>query len=172
MATKWEKVRKISRVRPDSDDGITDDCNDSLDDSKVFVIINGEYSLRTDEQGFKPKFYQGKPAYSRSQPILTQSSYDFLRLPVPQDTGRQNTCDEAGRTTLRRTSSAYSLLSGNEIDGDIPTRSHSFLKNAQRILVKDLFTKHESRRCYDLKVRLHALFTNKAKTKKPRFFIF
>ena len=152
MSAKWEKVRYLSRVRPDSDDGRTDECNDSLDDSDVHFKINGEYSAQTTEEGFKWNVSREKPSFYRSQPVLKETSYDCVRLSVPQDIGRHIREDAAGRTPLSRTSSVYSLANGHEIDGDIPTRSQSVFKNHRRVILTDLFTKHETGKPFELKV--------------------
>ena len=159
MATKWEKVRYLSRVRPDLEDGRTDECNDSLDDFEAQVKIKDDYSAQTTEDGFKSNVLGNKPCLSRSQPILRARSYDCVRLSVPQDIGRRNTHENAADSTpLRRTSSVYLLLNGHEVDGNIPQRSPSFHKNDRRVLVKDLFTKHinETGKSYALKVRRSA----------------
>ena len=148
MASKWEKVKYVSRVRPDSDDGRTDECNDSLDD--IDVRFNGEYS--TGER-FSCNVHHEKQSLHHSQPILTANSYDCLRLPVPQDIGRRNNHEYTDGVSMRKTSSV-SVLNCQEIDGDIPKRSSSFLKDNRRVLVKELFTKHlhGDEKSYGLKV--------------------
>ncbi|CAH3142085.1 unnamed protein product [Porites lobata] len=151
MATKWEKVKYIQRVRPDSDDGLTDECYDAIDDSKVNITLNGEQSALTSQEGIKPKFYQENPLLSQSQPILKHRSNSCLYLSVPQNIGRQKTHEEArGTSSLRKTSSTFSLVNNHEIDGDISTRSQPS-KNTPRILVRDLFNSKPEYKSHRLK---------------------
>lgn len=161
MATKWEKVKYIRRVRPDSDDGLTDECYDAIDDSKVNITLNGEQSALTSQEGIKPKFYQENPLLSQSQPILKHRSNSCLYLSVPQNIGRQKTHEEArGTSSLRKTSSTFSLVNNHEIDGDISTRSQPS-KNTPRILVRDLFNSKPEYKSHRLKVSLNIIYINK-----------
>ena len=161
MATKWEKVKYIWRVRPDSDDGLTDECNDHIDDSKVNITLNGEQSALTSQEGIKPKFYRENPMLSHSQPILKHRSNSCLYLSVPQNIGTQKIHEEArGTSSLRKTSSTFSLVNSHEIDGDISTRSQPS-KNAPRILVKDLFRTKPEYKSHWLKVSLNMIYINK-----------
>lgn len=160
MATKWETVKYLSRVRPDSDDGRTDDCNDSSDEDDLEVQINGKCSVqpsRSSGERFNFKACYEKPILHHSQPILKTKSFDCLRLPVPQNIRRSYKHEEADATPVRRASSVYSLFNGHEIDGDIPKRSHSLHKNNRRVLLKDLFSKFEVEKSYRFKVSRCAL---------------
>ena len=164
MATNWGKVKYIARVRPDSDDGIIDDCNDSLDECEVRVKIND-----TDQHdGLKTRS-------RRFQPYLKRIQYDSLCLSVPQDIGRGNDIPyeqvksgQADKTALRKRSHSANSLSvsygspGSDINGDIPLRSQSLLKVVnRRVLVKDLFAKEEEVDTYDMKVRRRKLYPSK-----------
>jgi len=167
MATNWGKVKYIARVRPDSDDGIIDDCNDSLDESEVRVKINDVFG-ETDQDGLKSK------SSRRFQPYLKRIQYDSLCLSVPQDIGRgidipyeQVKSGQAGKTALRKRShsaNSLSVLYASEINGDIPLQSQTQLKIVhRRVLVKDLFAKEEVD-SYDIKVRLNKLYPSKYDT--------
>lgn len=176
MATKWEKVKYIRRVRPDSDDGLTDECYDAIDDSKVNITLNGEQSALTSQEGIKPKFYQENPLLSQSQPILKHRSNSCLYLSVPQNIGRQKIHEEArGTSSLRKTSSTFSLVNSHEIDGDISTRSQPS-KNTPRILVRDLFNSKPQYKSHRLKVSLNIIYINKllyaAKSRFSTFLCF
>ena len=157
MATKWETVKYLSRVRPDSDDGRTDDCNDSSDEDDLEVQINGKWSKQPSGERFNFKAYYEKPTLHHSQPILKTKSFDCLRLPVPQSIGRPYKHEEADTIPVRRASSVYSLLNGHEVDGDIPKRSQSLQKNNRRVFLKDLFSKFEDVKSYGFKVSRYPL---------------
>lgn len=165
MATNWGKVKYIARVRPDSDDGIIDDCNDSLDECEVRVKINDVLGETDQDDGFKTRS-------RRCQPHLKRIQYDSLCLSVPQDIGRGNDIPyeqvksgQADKTALRKRShsaNSLSVLYGSEINGDIPLRSQSLLKIVnRRVLVKDLFAKEEEVDTYDMKVRHSKLYPSK-----------
>lgn len=165
MATNWGKVKYIARVRPDSDDGIIDECNDSLDECEVRVKINDVLGETDKDDGLKTKS-------RRFQPYLKRIQYDSLCLSVPQDIGRRNDIPyeqvksgEADKTALRKRShstNSLSVLYGSEINGDIPLRSQSLLKIVNpRVLVKDLFTKQEEADTNEMKVRHGKLYPPK-----------
>ena len=158
MASKWEKVKYVSRVRPDSDDGRTDECNDSLGD--IDVRFNGEFSAQATGERFNYRVHQERLSLHHSQPILKANSYDCLRLSVPQNIGRRNSHEYTDGVSRTRTSSVFSLLNGHEIDGDIPKRSQSFLKDNRRVLVKELFAKHlhDDGKSYGLKVSRSSVY--------------
>lgn len=165
MASKWEKVKYVSRVRPDSDDGRTDECNDSLDN--IDVRFNGEFSAQATGQRFNYHVHQERPSLHHSQPILKANSYDCLRLSVPQDIGRRNSHEsDTDGASRKRTSSVFSLLNGHEIDGDLPKRSQSFLKDNRRVLVKELFAKHlhDDGKSYRLKVSRSSVYEQTLKS--------
>lgn len=154
MASNWGKVKYISRVRPDSDDGINDECNDSLDECEVRVKIHDVLG-ETEQDGLKARPLS-------FQPNLKRAEYDSLCLSVPQDIGRrtnnsyQQKSSEAEKTALRKRSfSANSLaLYGSEVNGDISFRTQSLIKIVnRRVLVKDLFTQQEEADIYKKKVR-------------------
>lgn len=155
MSSNWGKVKYISRVRPDSDDGIMDECNDSLDECEVRVKINDVLG-ETEQDGLKTRPLS-------FQPNLKRAEYDSLCLSVPQDIGRRTNnsyqqvkSGEAEKSALRKRSfSANSLaVYGSEVNGDIPLRSQSLIKIVnRRVLVKDLFTKQEEADTSEKKVR-------------------
>ena len=165
MATNWGKVKYIARVRPDSDDGITDDCNDSLDECEVRVKINDALGETDQDDGLKTRS-------RRFQPYLKRIQYDSLCLSVPQDIGRGNDIPyeqvksgQADKTALRKRShsaSSLSILYDSEVNGGIPLRSQSLGKIVnRRVLVKDLFAKEEEVDTYDMKVRHRKLYLSK-----------
>lgn len=161
MATNWGKVKYIARVRPDSDDGMIDECNDSLDECEVQVKIN-DVLRDTDHDGLNTRSLG-------LQPNLKRAQHDSLCLSVPQDLGRRTNnpyeqvkSGEAERTALRKRSHSANFASfsvhGSEVNGDIPLRSQSLLKIVnRRVLVKDMFMKQEEADTYDMKVRHSAL---------------
>lgn len=161
MATNWDKVKYISRVRPDSDDGRIDECNDSLDESEVRVKIN-DVLRETDEDGSNPNIHRMCPTSSRFRTNLKRNSREGLCLSVPQDIGRRNVLysqtnssePAAEKTDFRKTSlSMNSLLYGSEFNGDIPVRPQALVKMNRRPLVKHLFFKQEeSDTYYEFKV--------------------
>jgi len=164
MATNWGKVKYIARVRPDSDDGINDDCNDSLDESEVRVKINDVLGDNDQHDGLK-----ARPR--RFQPYLKRIQHDSLCLSVPQDIGRGNhipneqvKSGQDDKTALRKRShsaNSLSVLYASEINGDIPLRSQSLIKIVnRRVLVKDLFAKEEVDTS-DMKVRHSKLYPSK-----------
>lgn len=169
MASKWEKVKYVSRVRPDSDDGRTDECNDSLGD--IDVRFNGEFLAQETGERFNYRVHQERLSLHHSQPILKANSYDCLRLSVPQDIGRRNSHEYTDGVSRTRTSSVFSLLSGQETDGDIPKRSQSFLKDNRRVLVKELFAKHlhDDGKSYGLKVSRSSVCEQTLKSSKRVF---
>lgn len=169
MASKWEKVKYVSRVRPDSDDGRTDECNDSLGD--IDVRFNGEFLAQETGERFNYRVHQERLSLHHSQPILKTNSYDCLRLSVPQDIGRRNSHEYTDGVSRTRTSSVFSLLSGQETDGDIPKRSQSFLKDNRRVLVKELFAKHlhDDGKSYGLKVSRSSVCEQTLKSSKRVF---
>ena len=165
MATNWGKVKHIARVRPDSNDGIIDDCNDSVDECEVRVKINDVLGDIDQDDGLKTRS-------RRFQPYLKRIQYDSLCLSVPQDIGRgsdipyeQVKSGQADKTALRKRShsaNSLSVLYGSEINGDIPLRSQSLLKIVnRRVLVKDLFAKEEEVDTFDMKVRHSKLYPSK-----------
>lgn len=168
MATNWGKVKYIARVRPDSDDGIIDDCNDSLDECEVRVKINDVLEDTDQDDRLKTRS-------RRFQPYLKRIQYDSLCLSVPQDIGRGNDIPyeqvksvQADKTALRKRSHSANSLSvsygspGSEINGDIPLRSQSLLRIVnRRVLVKELFAKEEEVDTYDMKVRRSELYPSK-----------
>lgn len=166
MATNWDKVKYIARVRPDSDDGIIDECNDSLDECDVRAKINDVSGETDQDNGFKSRS-------RRFQPYLKRIQYDSLCLSVPQDIGRGNDIPyeqvksgQADQTALRKRShsaNSLSVLYGAEINGDIsPLRAQSLLKIVnRRVLVKDLFAKEEEVDRKNMKVRKSNLYRSK-----------
>lgn len=176
MATNWGKVKYIARVRPDSDDGIIDECNDSLDECDVRVKINDVSGETDQDNGFKSRS-------RRFQPYLKRIQYDSLCLSVPQDIGRGNDIPyeqvksgQADKTALRKRShsaNSLSVLYGAEINGDIPLRSQSLLKIVnRRVLVKDLFAKEEEVDRNNMKVRKSNLYRSKYRAWKTLFLSF
>lgn len=161
MATSWGKVKYIARVRPDSDDGIMDECNDSLDECEVRVKINDVLG-ETDQNDFKTRS-------SRLRPNLKRAQYDSLCLSVPQDIGRRTNIPSeqvksgiADQSALRKRSLSANFLpfsvNDSEANGNIPSRSQSLIKLVnRRVLVKDLFTKQEEVDNCEMKVRHRVL---------------
>lgn len=162
MATNWDKVKYITRIRPDSDDGRFDECNDAVDDCEVQLRINDELG-GTYEDGLEPpKVRRINQSSSLFQPKLKRGAYDSLCLSVPQDIGRRNQIpydQEKSRANAekdasrKRSVSANSLFYGAEINGNIPPRTKPLLKINRRVLVKDLFTKQEEEDIQELKVK-------------------
>ena len=165
MATNWGKVKYIARVRPDSDDGIIDDCNDSLDECEVRVKINDDLGGTDLDDGSKTRS-------RRFQPYLKRIQNDSLCLSVPQDIGRGNDITDgqvksgqADKTALRKRShsaNSLSVLYGGETNGDIPLRTQSLPRiENRRVLMRDLFAKEEEVDNYNMKVRHNKLYPSK-----------
>ncbi|XP_067037370.1 transient receptor potential cation channel subfamily A member 1-like isoform X2 [Acropora muricata] len=141
MAAQWEKVKYISRLRPQLDEVSANETSDiGLQDYHVEIQVNDEHFANTTGKRLSFNEYGEKPMTHLSQPILKAKSYDCVRLSV-RDTERQSA--SARTAPVRRRSSVFSLLNADEIDGDYTKRSQTLDKpKNQRILVKDLFLKH------------------------------
>ena len=158
MATQWEKVKYISRLRPELDEESANETNDvGLQDYHVEIKINDEHLANTIGKRRSFNEYGEKPKMHPSQPVLKAKSYDCVRLSV-QDTERQSASPRTA--PVRRRSSVFSLLNADEIDGDFTKRSQTLDKPKNpRVLVKDLFVKHsrhDDKISYDFKVSLSA----------------
>ena len=152
MATQWEKVKYISRLRPDCDDTGTNECNDlALHDHDIQIKVNDEYLAHTAGKRRSFNDFGHRQSLHPPQSILKAKSHDCIRLSI-QDAEKQTRVSH--EDPIRRTSSVFSLLNGDELDGDITKRSQPFLKSNPRVLVKDLFAKHrhEGETSFDFKV--------------------
>lgn len=141
MATQWEKVKYISRLRPQLDEVSANETSDiGLQDYHVEIQVNDEHFANTIGKRLSFNEYGEKPMTHLSQPILKAKSYDCVRLSV-HDTERQSASPRTA--PVRRSSSVFSLLNADEIDGDFTKRSQTFDKpKTPRVLVKDLFLNH------------------------------
>lgn len=151
MATQWEKVKYISRLRPDCDDTGTNECNDlALHDHDIQIKVNDEYLAHTAGKRRSFNDFGHRQSLHPPQSILKAKSHDCIRLSI-QDAEKQTRVSH--EDPIRRTSSVFSLLNGDELDGDITKRSQPFLKSNPRVLVKDLFAKHrhEGETSFDFK---------------------
>lgn len=159
MAAQWEKVKYISRLRPQLDEVSANETSDiGLQDCHVEIQVNDEHFANTIGKRLSFNEYGEKPMTHLSQPILKAKSYDCVRLSV-RDTERQSA--SARTAPVRRSSSVFSLLNADEIDGDYTKRSQTLDKpKNQRILVKDLFLKHsrhDDEISFDFKVSFSAI---------------
>ena len=132
MATKWEKVKYISRLRPESDEaGLTDDFD-------VRIKINDEYLPHTTEKRRSFNDYGERSSPYSSQSILKAKSYDCIRV-SDRDTEKQTVSHKA---PMRGSCSVFSLLNADEDDGGSTKRSQVIVQNNPRVLVKDLLAKN------------------------------